>query len=116
MSLRFVSIVASPIIVASVLPPDATSRRHGHYALPRNRRPQRGNPTLRGNFSQVDTYIGKSQCVIADFTGNRGGVYFEAGFALGLDIPVIWLVDDHWWNETDEHGKRINDIHFDTRQ
>jgi hypothetical protein len=27
--------------------------------------------------------------VVADFTGNRGGVYFEAGFARGLRIPVI---------------------------
>ncbi len=28
--------------------------------------------------------------MIADFTGHRGGVYFEAGFAHGLGIPVIW--------------------------
>jgi len=27
--------------------------------------------------------------VVADFTGNRAGVYFEAGFARGLGIPVI---------------------------
>jgi len=65
---------------------------------------------------EIIAEIRKSQCLIADFTGNRGGVYFEAGFALGLGIPVIWLVDDHWWNEKDEHGNRINDIHFDTRQ
>lgn len=65
---------------------------------------------------EIIAEIRKSQCLIADFTGNRGGVYFEAGFALGLGIPVIWLVDDNWWNETDEHGKRINNLHFDTRQ
>lgn len=65
---------------------------------------------------EIIAEIRKSQCVVADFTGNRGGVYFEAGFALGLGIPVIWLVDDNWWNETDDDGKRINDIHFDTRQ
>ena len=28
--------------------------------------------------------------VVADFTGHRGGVYFEAGFARGLGIPVVW--------------------------
>ena len=28
--------------------------------------------------------------VVADFTEHRGGVYFEAGFALGLNLPVIW--------------------------
>ena len=26
--------------------------------------------------------------MIADLTGNRGGVYYEAGFALALNIPV----------------------------
>jgi nucleoside 2-deoxyribosyltransferase/Zn ribbon nucleic-acid-binding protein len=33
--------------------------------------------------------IKESRFVIADFTGQRGGVYFEAGFAQGLGIPVI---------------------------
>ncbi len=36
----------------------------------------------------------------------RGGVYYEAGFAQGLGIPVIWTVKaDH-----------IDHVHFDTRQ
>ena len=44
--------------------------------------------------------------VVADFTGHRGGVYFEAGFALGLDLPVIWTCrKDH-----------MKDLHFDIRQ
>src|SRR6266404_1141512 len=50
--------------------------------------------------------IRKSGLLVADFTGQRGGVYFEAGFAMGLGIPVIWTC-------------RISDIerlHFDTRQ
>ena len=44
--------------------------------------------------------------VVADFTGHRGGVYFEAGFALGLNIPVIWTCrqDD------------MKNLHFDIRQ
>jgi hypothetical protein len=37
--------------------------------------------------------IRKSKFVVADFTGHRGGVYFEAGYAMGLGIPVIWLVE-----------------------
>lgn len=50
--------------------------------------------------------IRRSKLVVADFSGNRGGVYFEAGFALGLEIPVIWTVrEDH-----------LPDVHFDTRQ
>jgi hypothetical protein len=50
--------------------------------------------------------IRKSGLLVADFTGQRGGVYFEAGFAMGLGIPVIWTCRD-----TD-----INNLHFDTRQ
>lgn len=50
--------------------------------------------------------IRKSGMLIADFTGNRGGVYFEAGFAMGLGIPVVWAV-----RESD-----IGSVHFDTRQ
>lgn len=34
--------------------------------------------------------IRRSKFVVADFTGSRGGVYFEAGYALGLGLPVIW--------------------------
>jgi nucleoside 2-deoxyribosyltransferase len=51
--------------------------------------------------------IRRSKFVVADFTGNRGGVYFEAGFAMGLGIPVIWMVRSDRVNE---------DLHFDTRQ
>lgn len=50
--------------------------------------------------------IRDSSLVVADFTGNRGGVYFESGFALGLSIPVIWSCRRDW----------IDKIHFDTRQ
>ena len=50
--------------------------------------------------------IRRSGLVVADFTGGRGGVYFEAGFAMGLGIPVIWTcrADD------------IDGLHFDTQQ
>jgi nucleoside 2-deoxyribosyltransferase len=44
--------------------------------------------------------------LVADFTGQRGGVYFEAGYAMGLGLPVIWLCRE------DE----ISKVHFDTRQ
>lgn len=50
--------------------------------------------------------IRRSALLVADFTGQRGGVYFEAGFAMGLGIPVIWTCRD-----TD-----AADLHFDTRQ
>lgn len=50
--------------------------------------------------------IRRSGLLIADFTGHRGGVYFEAGFAMGLGIPVVWTC------RRDEH----QETHFDTRQ
>jgi nucleoside 2-deoxyribosyltransferase len=50
--------------------------------------------------------IRRSAFLVADFTGHRGGVYFEAGFALGLGIPVIWLCQKD----------QIDQAHFDTRQ
>lgn len=50
--------------------------------------------------------IRTSGLVVADFTLHRQGVYFEAGFSLGLSIPVIWCCRE------DELGR----AHFDTRQ
>jgi len=40
---------------------------------------------------KIVSEIRKSRLLVADFTDNRGGVYFEAGFAMGLSIPVIWM-------------------------
>lgn len=54
--------------------------------------------------------IKRSKFVVADFTSDidkpRGGVYFEAGFAMGMNIPVIWTC----------HKDIIDQVHFDTRQ
>ena len=50
--------------------------------------------------------IRKSGLVVADFTEQRNGVYYEAGFAEGLGIDVIYACRD-----TD-----IKQLHFDTRQ
>lgn len=47
----------------------------------------------------------KARFVVADFTEHKHGVYFEAGFAEGRGIPVIYTV------RQDEVGK----LHFDTR-
>jgi len=48
--------------------------------------------------------IRKSGLVVADFTGDRGGVYFEAGYARGLGLPVIWPCRKDW----------LEKLHFDT--
>lgn len=46
--------------------------------------------------------IRKSKFLVADFTGQRGGAYFEAGFAYGLGLPVIWTCRDDWFNKVVE--------------
>jgi len=55
---------------------------------------------------EIVAEIRKSRFIVADFTGQRGGVYFEAGLATGMGRPVIWLCRD------DE----LKNVHFDTRQ
>ena len=50
--------------------------------------------------------IRSCQFIIADFTLQRAGVYFEAGFAMGLGRPVIWTCMEDDFENT----------HFDTRQ
>lgn len=67
---------------------------------------------------EIIAEIRRSRFVVADFTCallgegspkqpiSRGGVYFEAGFATGLGIPVIWCC----------RSDLIDYVHFDTRQ
>jgi hypothetical protein len=49
---------------------------------------------------QIIVEIKNSRFIVADFTGNRGGVYFEAGFALGLGKKVIWTCREDYFNKT----------------
>lgn len=80
----------------------ATSIREAGYQAVRIDRHQHNNRI----DDEIIAAIRQSKFVVADFTGQRGGVYFEAGFALGLGIPVIWLC------RQDDLAK----IHFDNRQ
>jgi nucleoside 2-deoxyribosyltransferase len=52
--------------------------------------------------------IRQSGLVVADFTQQKNGVYWEAGFAQGLGIPVI--------RTCRSDDLRGNKLHFDTRQ
>jgi nucleoside 2-deoxyribosyltransferase len=59
---------------------------------------------------EIIAELRRSKFLVADFTCEkekaRGGVYFEAGYAMALPIPVIWTC----------HKDSMNDVHFDTRQ
>ena len=52
---------------------------------------------------EIIAQIRRSKFLIADYTGHRGGVYYEAGFARGLGIEVFMTCrKDH-----------MKDLHFD---
>jgi len=55
---------------------------------------------------EITAGIRGSKFLVADLTKHRNGVYFEAGFAKGLGLEVIWLC-----RKDDE-----KDRHFDIRQ
>lgn len=50
--------------------------------------------------------IKESRFVVADVTEQKAGVYFEAGYAMGMGVPVIWSVSQ----------EDLDNVHFDTRQ
>ena len=68
---------------------------------------------LENISNKIIAQIKESKFIIADFTYNNRGVYFEAGLALGGEKPVIHLVRDDCLNGKDEEGKKL---HFDTAQ
>lgn len=43
---------------------------------------------------QIMAEIKRSRLLVADLTGNNANVSFEAGFALGLGIPVVWTAEE----------------------
>lgn len=61
---------------------------------------------------EIVAEIRRSRYLVADATEGRNGVYWEAGFALGLGLPVIWCIEA----TTQGGGDTMPDVHFDTRQ
>jgi hypothetical protein len=58
-----------------------------------------------GITDEIMSEIRQSRFVVADYTGQRLGVYFEAGFALGLGLTVIPTC----------RADEIEKLHFDVR-
>jgi hypothetical protein len=66
-----------------------------------------GNVQYNGVVTDlIHAEIRRAQVIVADVTGQRQNVYFEAGLAIGLGRTVIWSC----------HEDEIHDVHFDTRQ
>lgn len=61
--------------------------------------------TNKGISDEIKAEIRMAQFTVADFTGQRQSVYYEAGFANGLGREVIWCC------RQDE----VNNLHFDIR-
>lgn len=65
---------------------------------------------IRKIDDEIIAEIRRARFMVADFThgeeGARGSVYYEAGFAAGLGIPVVGTC----------RQDRVGDIHFDRRQ
>ena len=58
-----------------------------------------------GIADEIMAEIRASRFVVADYTGHRPGVYFEAGFALGLGLRVIPTC----------RADEVDDLHFDVK-
>jgi hypothetical protein len=79
---------------------------------------------------EIIANIRKSRIMIADFTGMRPNVFYEAGFAMGLGIPVIFTCNDSYTGhllkcspdgpvpkpETLSWFKQVSESAFDVRQ
>jgi nucleoside 2-deoxyribosyltransferase len=64
--------------------------------------------------SRLIVEIRRSDLLIADFTKQNRGAYFEAGFARGLGIHVIYTVQDKHLHGNKLKGKaHIEGVHFD---
>ena len=63
---------------------------------------------IGGVMDQIVVKIRESRFVVADFTGNRGGVYYEAGFAFGLSLPTFMLCRS-------DHLDGKDRVHFDVQ-
>ena len=67
-------------------------------------------PDVNKIDDEIIAEIRRSRFLVADFThgedGARGGVYYEAGFAYGLGLPVIYAC----------RADMVDQLHFDTRQ
>ena len=65
---------------------------------------------------EIIAQIRRSRFMVCDLTGYRGGVYFEAGFAYGLGLDVIYTCRDDWTKEEylkEKSGTEIKSL-YDT--
>lgn len=67
---------------------------------------------------EIIAQIRRSRFMVCDLSGYRGGVYFEAGFAHGLGLEVIYTCRKDWTKEeilTDNSGNEVSTL-FDSER
>lgn len=60
---------------------------------------------------EIIASIRKSKLIVSDFTDNSSGVYFETGFARGLNLPVIYLCEKQKF-EDEKHKPHFDVNHY----
>lgn len=60
--------------------------------------------------------IRRSRFVVADFTGQRSGVYYEAGFAFGMGLPVIHICKKESFDDRHFDVLTVNTIVYDAAE
>ena len=63
---------------------------------------------------QIIAEIKESRFIVADLTGHRNGVYFEAGYAMGMGLQVIWTCHKDHGKETHFDAAHFNQIRWET--
>ncbi|MCM2280098.1 MAG: nucleoside 2-deoxyribosyltransferase [Oligoflexia bacterium] len=64
---------------------------------------------INGITDEIIASINQSRFIVAEFTGNNPGVYYEAGYAAGKGIPVVLVVKKAQLDD------QAQGVHFDTR-
>jgi hypothetical protein len=67
---------------------------------------------------EIIAQIRRSRFMVCDLTGYRGGVYFEAGFAYGLGLDVIYTCREDWCKEQkllNEKGEEVKVLYDENK-
>lgn len=72
------------------------------------------DPTNEGIMDKIISKINQSHFLIADLTQNKNGVYFEAGYAKGLTLPVIYTIKRDDLKNAHFDVKHLNIITWDS--
>jgi hypothetical protein len=69
---------------------------------------------INGISDEILSEIRRSRFLVADYTGQKSGVYFEAGVAVGLGIPVFGTCHERDFDERHFDIRHINTLKWQT--